>query len=424
MIRFHISDSLKPFEPEIRYTLKLWAVNQSQEIDFTTTADDVLTIGADPLDHLRVAHTFGGDFTAKRNGPFIRCDGSTADNINDGDVDPLASAFYMVNALQEYDSRDLDELHRYPYEASYQKRLGNASHNLVQECFDNISRRLGVKVHSVPTKFFLSHDIDLIYSAIIEDGYNVIRRGRFDIFLKMLFNLAMGRPEWLNMDQIMKLESAHDCKSIFFWIVNKGRINQREVNADYRFQSRPVQRNFAAVEAQKFENGIHKSLGNDSFREEFAKYGNAPYANRYHYLKFRLPDMWYDIDRSGLELDSSLGFSAEMGFRNSYGLPFNPYNFKDRRAFSFIEAPLHIMDRTFFQYRKQTPAEARHAIFDFFAKNRTHCVLSILWHNNFFTNYKFRGYLDLYKQILAYIRDNNFRSISAREIIQQYTITP
>ena len=112
-----------------------------------------------------------------------------------------------------------------------------------------------------------------------------------------------------------------------------------------------------------------------------------------------------------------------MGFRNSYGLPFNPYNFKDQKAFTFVEAPLHIMDRTFFQYRKQSPREARDAIFDFFSKNRTQCVLSILWHNNFFTNYKFSGYLDLYKQILAYIRDNNFRPVSAQEIIQQYSIT-
>jgi hypothetical protein len=82
------------------------------------------------------------------------------------------------------------------------------------------------------------------------------------------------------------------------------------------------------------------------------------------------------------------------------------------------------MDRTFFQYTKQTPEEAGDAIFEFFEKNSTNCVLSILWHNNFFTDYKFKGYLDLYKRILTYISDNNFRTISGREVIQQYAIRP
>ena len=82
------------------------------------------------------------------------------------------------------------------------------------------------------------------------------------------------------------------------------------------------------------------------------------------------------------------------------------------------------MDRTFFQYKKQSPSEAGKGILDFFEKNRANCVLSILWHNNFFTDFKFKGYLALYKQILAYISDNNLRTISTQEIIQQYAIRP
>lgn len=423
MIRFHVTDSARTFEPEIRYTLQLWAINQAQEIAFSPDADDAFTIGTSPGHHLIVAPRFTGPTSPSRNHPFVTADGNGTDDRNDPRVDPLASAFQMINSLQEYGATSLDELNRYEYNASYQQRMRATGDNLAQHCFDAISKRLGISIKHAPTRFFLSHDIDLVNSAVIEDGFHVIRKGRIDLFLRMLYNLAMGKPEWLNMDKIMKLESEYDCRSIFFWIVNKGRINRREENADYHFRARPIQKQFDAVAAEGFENGIHKSLNRESFREEFTKYGNVPYANRYHYLKFRLPDMWHDVEQAGLKLDASLGFSAEMGFRNSYGLPFNPYNFKDQKAFTFVEAPLHIMDRTFFQYRKQSPREARDAIFDFFSKNRTQCVLSILWHNNFFTNYKFSGYLDLYKQILAYIRDNNFRPVSAQEIIQQYSIT-
>lgn len=424
MITFHITDTGKSFEPEIRYTLTLWAINQSQQITFSPNPDGAISIGTGADAYLRISGTFTGPDAPNRTHPFVQFDGIGSNRFDHRSIDPLASAFQMANCLQEYDAPGYDELNRYQYKTSYQQRLNNVNDNLVQHCFDDISETLRLPVKHAPTRFFLSHDIDIVYGAIVEDGYNVIRRGRFDLFLKMLFNVAIARPEWLNMDQITALESAHDCKSIFFWIVNKGRINRREENADYSFRSKPIQRHFNAVAAQGFENGIHKSLSRDSFREEFTKYGNVPYANRYHFLKFQLPQAWHDVESAGLKLDASLGFSAERGFRNSYGLPFNPYNFKDRRAFSFVEAPLHVMDRTFFQYKKYSPEQARTAIFEFFEKNRMNCVLSVLWHNNFFTDYKFKGYLALYKQILAYISDNKFRTISAREIIQQYAISP
>ncbi|HTF17977.1 MAG TPA: hypothetical protein VK658_07885 [Chryseolinea sp.] len=424
MITFHITEKAKPFAPEIRYTLTLWAINQSQEIAFSASPAGAFSVGTEPAADLRVSQHFTGTAAPCRMHPFVQVDGAGTDLFDPVSIDPLASAFQMVNSLQEYDAPEYDELNRYQYKTSFQKRLNLVNNNLVQQCFDIISKTLRLPIKSAPTRFFLSHDIDIVYGAIVEDGYNVIRKGRFDLFLKMLFHVAIARPDWLNMDQITALESAHDCKSIFFWIVNKGRINSREENADYRFLSKPIQHQFNTVAAQGFENGLHKSLSGDSFREEFAKYGNVPYANRYHFLKFQLPGAWHDIESAGLKLDASLGFSAEMGFRNSYGLPFNPFNFKGRQAFSFVEAPLHIMDRTFFQYKKHSPEEAATGIFDFFERNRSNCVLSILWHNNFFTNYKFKGYLTLYKQILAYISDHKFRTISAREIIQQYAISP
>ncbi|MEJ1236521.1 hypothetical protein WBG78_00245 [Chryseolinea sp. T2] len=423
MITFHINDSVRAFEAEIRYTLGLWAINQSHEIAFSPFRENSIVVGTQSEAHLRLGLRFPTPGEPATRSPYVQMDGTASDRF-DHLTDPLASAFQMVNALQEYDAPEYDELNRYQFKTSYQKRLNNVYDNLVQKCFESISSKLKLPLKSTPTRFFLSHDIDIVYGAILEDGNNVIRKGRFDLFFKMLFNLAIARPEWLNMDKIMALESEYDCKSIFFWIVNKGRINSREENADYTFHSRPIQRHFDAVARQGFENGLHKSISSESFREELTKFGNAAYANRYHFLKFRLPDAWHDVESGGLKLDASLGFSAEMGFRNSYGLPFNPYDFKERRPFSFVEAPLNVMDRTFFQYKKQTAAEARVDIFDFFERNRNNCVLSVLWHNNFFTDHKFKGYVALYKDILAYISDNKFRTISAREITQHYTISP
>jgi hypothetical protein len=329
----------------------------------------------------------------------------------------------MLSCSQEHRDTDPDELGRFKYINSYQARLGIARKNQVQHCFDHIASQLGIASPNKPTRFFLSHDIDTVQGAIIEDGFNVIKKGRVDLFFKMLVNVAMGRPDWLNMDQIMKLESEYDCKSTFFWIMNKGKVNAREKNADYVFHSKTIQRHFVATEKQGFDNGLHKSISRQSFQEEIGSYAKPVIANRYHYLKFHLPGGFDVIEDAGLRIDASLGFAETIGFRNNYGLPYNPFNLKENRAYKFVEVPLHIMDRTYFQYLKLSPADAWKDLENFFEANKTNCVLSVLWHNNFFSNYKFKGYLDLYKKILAYIRDNRFKTVSQSELTEQYSLS-
>lgn len=415
MINFYIDEDSQRVSSEISYILKVWASNQGFDIGFSHSRERAITIGENASNQLVISNHFMDQRNSVLNDDCVFTD-------KNGQPDFLSTAFYMINSVQEFNDNDPDELNRFKYKNSYQYKFKNSKDNLVQHYFNEISKTLKLKPSTQKNRFFLSHDIDLVNGAILEDGFNVLKKGRIDQFLKMLLHLAIGQPDWLNMDKIMKLESEYDCKSVFFWIVNKGKINSREKNADYSFRSRAIQKRFHAVKNNGFENGIHKSISPETFKEEFDKFGQLPFSNRYHYLKFRLPQAYHDIEDAGLKLDASLGFAEDIGFRNSYGLPFNPYNFKGRKPFSFVEVPLHIMDRTYFQYKKFSVEEAEKGIIGFFEKNKENCVLSVLWHNNFFTNHKFKGYLALYKKILSYIKDNNFNTISQDEIAKKYSI--
>lgn len=416
-LAFYIDSSVKALTPELVYVLKIFAQNKHISIGFADTPDNSLIISRNGQTGLSVSDVFAenrlSNDTLNSNCLFEHTNGSP---------DYLATAFYMLSAQQEFLSRDFDVIGRFKYTNSYQSRFSNTRENIVQTCFDKIGEQLGVPRAIIPSRFFLSHDIDSIHGALFEDGLNVIKKGRVDLLLKMLFNTALCRPDWLNIDKIMKLESEYDCKSTFFWIVNKGKVNQREENADYTFNSSLIRRNFRNVAASGFENGIHKSISSETFAEEITKYGEQPLANRYHYLKYNLPKGYDAVEAGGLRIDASAGFAEEPGFRNSYGLPFQPFNFTTKEPYQFIEVPLHIMDRTYFQYKKWSSEKAGKDIIDFFEKHRQNCVISVLWHNNFFTNYKFRGYPQLYKTILAYIHDNNLCTITQQEIIEQYKL--
>jgi hypothetical protein len=415
-MKIHIHRSLSDVVPELTYILKLLAKNKQTSIE--TALEDDQTIPSIGVE--------GSGSTIEISPAFVdlslRATKLNADGffeLENRKPDYLSTAFFCVTAMQEFEDKDHDRLQRFQYKNSYQFAIDNIKKNTVQICFDKIAEALKIKAAPFVSTFFLSHDIDTIGGALLEDGFNVAKKGRIDLLLKLIFHVATGRPDWFNIDKILKIESEYDCRSTFFWIVNRGKVG-RDENADYTFSSNRIQSSLLAVMAHGSENGLHKSLSHESMIQEVKKYGTLPVANRYHYLKFNLPQGFEAVEEAGIKLDASLGFSEQMGFRNNYGLPFNPFNFKTREPFSFVEAPLHIMDRTFF-HKGLAPSEIEKEIFAFFEDHRENCVLSILWHNNFFSEYKYKGYLPLYKKILAYIRENS-KTITQTEIIEKFNI--
>ncbi len=413
-IHVHIDRSLSIL-PEIRYTLEQFAVNKKIKIQFGTTG---AFVSDDYNADIPVSKTLTRNINQHIFGSAQNLGESGLIEFENGTPDYLGTAFYMLGCLQEYDPDSTkDQLGRFQYSESYQTRYQNTGKNIVQHCFDKLSEKLRVSTSQTPSKFFLSHDIDSVYGALFQDGFYALKHGRIDIILKLIMNTAIQKPDWLNIDQIMKLESEYDVRSTFFWIVNKRKAGELE-NADYKFTSPQIQHVLDNIRNNGFENGLHKSISSDSFEIEMDQFQSTPIANRFHYLKFHLPDGFNQIEQSGIKLDASLGFAEHIGFRNSYGLPYNPYNVAERKPYTFVEVPLHVMDTTLFKYNKKNAADAWPIILNFFETNKSNCVLSVLWHNNFFTNYKYRGYLQLYKNILEYIRENKFQTLTQSELLQ------
>ena len=195
MINFYIDKESQNHFPEISYTLKLWARNQDLDVGFTTSANNAVSIGAN-------GDIVISNYFSSRKKPILNDDCFI---VNDqGRPDFISTAFHLVNSLQEFEDNDLDELNRFKFKNSYQYKLENAKDNIVQKCFDEISKILQLKRVPRKSHFLLTHDVDMVNGAILEDGFNVLKKGRIDQFLKMHVNIAVGKPDWLNIDKIMK----------------------------------------------------------------------------------------------------------------------------------------------------------------------------------------------------------------------------
>ena len=426
MVHFFV-DCGPRLNAKIKYTLQLFAQSQQLEIRFVDNRrENSFAMTADVDSALPVATGFylaldQQEFSYKK---IMNHDGWIT--THRGEIDYLATAFYLVNSLQEYarPESEFDEVGRFRYSHSYQCHFQIPLENRVQYCFDQIRQRLFPFLRSTPkrSRIFLTHDIDTVHGAWVQDGFHCLKRGNFLGMLRLMWNASIAKPDWLNMDQIMKLESAHDVQSTFFWLVNQGKTEGGQKNADYHINARSIRLQQQPVARQGFDNGLHKSISPDSFSTELKKLSLPAVANRNHYLKLRLPAHYDEMEASGLRLDTSLGFAEQHGFRNSYGLPFSPFNLRTDRPYTFVEAPLHLMDGTFQKYQRLNPAQTANAIGDFVERYKNNCVLTVLWHNTFFTYHKFDGYLQAYRLLLQQFKELGITSITPAEIIHQYAI--
>ena len=347
-----------------------------------------------------------------------------------GKPDYLGTCFYMLNSLQEYQAPDshFDDLGRFRSEHSYQIRFNCVREDLVKSYFEKLIRSIPqLRSHSPATessKVFLSHDIDMISGAVLQEGKAVLKRLSISLLLKTILHYFLQGPSYRDMSRIMDIHDEYDVRSTFFWLVEKGSLrsspngNRKIPQADYNILSRSIRSEISKIEHRGFENGLHKSFANKSFDEEIEKLGIDTVSNRNHYLRIKLPKHFIDLENSKIKLDFSLGLGDHYGFRNSYGHPFIPFDLEENKPFSFLEVPLNIMDTTFKFHQKKEPKQAKSEILNFLDKHRENCTISILWHNDMFSPVKNPGWLNLYREILDYCRQNNIRSTTQKDLLK------
>lgn len=346
-----------------------------------------------------------------------------------GQVDYMATIFYMVNCLQEYgaEKEDFDKYKRFKFEACFQAKFGIIQENMVSELIEKFVETVPILRGAFsnrttrPSRIFLTHDIDSLYSSFFQDGLWAIKKRRIDVLIQLIINELLRQPAYFNIDKMLKIHSEYDIKSTFFWIAAQGRSADGIKNADYSLTNKKVQQALSEIQKNQFDIGLHKSSLDSSFETEFERLPKAHIkANRYHFLRFQLPNAWEIMSDAGVKLDASLGFADQYGFRNSYGLPFRPYDFRTGTTMPLIVTPLNIMDGTLAGYMGINETDISKHILDFFEKNKEDCVLGLLWHNTESSEFKYLPYLKIYKEILTYIFESKMGTVTAKDIVKMF----
>lgn len=343
-----------------------------------------------------------------------------------GKPDFLSTCFFLLAYIQEYTDYVPDQYDRFPFQASVQHHFSCVERNLVADYFDALFAsvpKLKALVTPIkhPTRIFLSHDIDHAFGALRQNARYLLKKGKISALMQAIFNHYLRVPDQLLLNKIMDIEDAYDVRSVFFWMVNSGKGSRKITNADYQVDDARVRKVQHQIQQRGWINGLHKSVGRDTYTSEFERLGSvASRINRNHYLLTELPGTFERFQDAGVQMDATFGFPEVMGFRNSYGLPIKPFDIKRKQAYSFVEVPLHVMDTTLRYYQQADSKQASQKILAFLSKHPNNAVISVLWHNNYFFEAAEPGWIDAYKEVLQFMRDHKLQSIMPDELVQRY----
>ncbi|MBH8556702.1 DUF7033 domain-containing protein [Hymenobacter negativus] len=316
-------------------------------------------------------------------------------------ADIISAAFYLLSGWQEYFSDARDRYRRFPYSASVQKQYGFVALPVVNYYFDVlktavehvtgqplIARRWNC---SAPFAAFITHDIDSLRSAWKAPAKAALKQGQLGRFGRQLWRRLTQPDAWDNLETVADAVAEYGAASTFFILPESRPSADGTPNADYTLTSALRQR-LAKLKQQGVEIGLHGSIGTAADLGQLGREIETLKPNheglRFHYLRWEPRTTPPLVEEAGsFAYDSTLGFAEHFGFRNSYCLPFYPFNFSTGAACKFLEIPLNVMDATLRHpnYLQLQPEEILPTLRPMFEEiERFGGVATVLWHNDHF----------------------------------------
>jgi hypothetical protein len=332
------------------------------------------------------------------------CDAKT------GNPDWLGEIFFWLSCGAELDVVERDSVGRIPYSRTAFGREGISIRkpyaSLLMGWLENHLRNgSGVQqfrkapspMPGVEHLVISSHDIDFYYTnaraALLRLLKNVgiaVRLYGSGSFLKsnleMILKILAGKRAGDYLPALVEeLQKANFTSTVF---VVAGNHHRRDPN--YQLSE------LAAVIAEADKSGcsvcVHGSytsvLDGDKLKDEASALekmlGKKPLGSRQHWLRFDRHQRLFDaVEKSQLLFDSTLGFPDAVGFRNGAAFPFPPYNFREERAYKFLEIPLVLMDGSLEADVRVNGGDAQETADQVLMESRRlgWGGVSVLWHN-------------------------------------------
>ena len=346
-----------------------------------------------------------------------------SDNCLDIHYDFIGVGFIVLSRYEESISSARDSLGRFMYDSSLAKFYNFIDIPIVDEYAMILRKYLvsyfNILPHCRKTCIIPTHDIDFIirfqnlYKSIRTILADLIKYKNLNIFfcsikdfIISIFNFQFD-PYYSSIKQILSDSKKLELKSEFYFMSSK----RTDFDSGYVFSKYKLDEFFSLIHKNDMIIGFHPGFYTYNNNVEYNCQLNKLKSlvnqeilfNRQHFLRLDVNFTFDIIEAAGIKYDSSMGFAEREGFRCGTCHPFNPYNFKADKNYSFFERPLIVMDVTLLEYRKFRSSRALQILkFLYNQCLRVEGDFIFLWHNS--TVYRSKK---LYKKFYRFLGHKN-----------------
>ncbi len=327
-------------------------------------------------------------------------------------IDVFASSFFMLSRWEEYVNKTRDEHLRFPGSESVAFKFNFLHRPVVNEYVEflwRMIRKLGYQGDRKKRSFelILTHDIDQldfprIHYILLGD---ILKRRNLNLARKNFnFYLKTGSNPYDTFDFLMTKSEESGVKSHFYFMSSDLKIHP---DNNYYLGSNRFKEKVREIKTRGHQIGFHPGYYtfNDMERwlyekrllEEAIQYKIKE--GRQHYLRFAIPDTFRIWEECNMEIDSTMGYASNEGFRCGTGDLYNIFDFLCRTQLKLRERPLIVMDGTLKNYSIE---QAVTTIKEYILKSkRYNSKITLLFHNTTFYGEEWKGYDALYEMALS-----------------------
>lgn len=278
------------------------------------------------------------------------------------------------------------------------------------------------------TKFRIipSHDVDRPYEYLYYTKSYLVKRLMGDFLLRNSIPLALKRLNTYNKVSNGSLE--FDPFNTFSWIMDTSEnfglhstfhfiadVTDSKRDQKYDIENPEIKNLITEISNRNHNIGLHPSYNakiiEGQIEYEFKKLKSLLYKlnihqenwkNRNHYLRWN-EDCLDEFEAANLDIDQTLGFAQQPGFRCGTSKAFNPFNFDKRIGYSFKVEPLILMEVSLFnaEYLNLNDNIEQALAIALDLKNKCKKYqgnFTILWHNSSLVSNEMR---DFYTQCIS-----------------------
>ena len=314
--------------------------------------------------------------------------------------DVFSAAFYLVSRYEEYIITERDQYGRFHAEQSilYASRL--LKKPLVNIWAELIAESIS---HEYPDFVWPERKFSFLSTVDIDNAWAIKNKGfvrAFGALLKSIFKAnfrdfldriqvlsGLAKDPYFNYDYLNSVFEGNEEKVIFFFLL--GDYNRYDRGISYKNQEF---RKLIREISKKYKTGIHPSFysttDNSGKIQQTEKVrlaeitGESVVISRQHYLKISFPETQRILIKNGIQIDYSLGYASQTGFRAGICTPFCFYDLENESQTALLMVPFQVMDVTLRQYLEYSPVKATDEILELMEEVRkVKGTFVSVWHN-------------------------------------------